>query len=325
MALSAPTRTRLKARIALSRALTAVPPDAVRGVRDAFVSASGMRRRALALPAAVLRHRPLAPLEHFAIPGSAELRLCAVESRLTRLLYWYGDDGYERGETACWRRLCAAADSIVEIGANIGYYAVQGAHAAPAARYVAVEANPESAAVLRRNLMLNGLRQVEVIVAAVVGEVDPPAEGEPASVRLALPDLERYPAPTGAYLSTGTEGITNRPASRTIGVRAIPAGDVLATADLVKLDIEGAEAQVLDAVRPLLAANRPTIVVEVLKNVPRLRRIIADLHAEGYLVLAIGATCLHLVPTEHIRAPGPLPRYGSRDVVLVPVERAADL
>ncbi|MGF7237757.1 MAG: FkbM family methyltransferase [Frankia sp.] len=327
MALSMPTRVRMGARQSLSRVLTVVPVDLVGRIRDTFVSAAGPRRRALTPVAAILRHRPLAPLETFTVPGGTGLRLCAVESRLARLIYWYGDGGYERGETACWRRLCAGATSIVEIGANIGYYTVQGAQAAPRARYVAIEANPESAGVLRRNLALNGLDRVEVIVAAVVGELDVPAErtGDPGWVRLALPDQERYLAPTGAYLRTGTEGITDRPASRTIDVRAVAALDVLATADLVKLDIEGAEGQVLDAVRPVLAANRPTIVVEVLKDVPRLRRLIADLHADGYLVLAIGATSLHLLTADDIRSESALPRFGSRDVVLLPAERASRL
>ncbi len=326
MALSTPTRIRMGARQSLSRALTVVPVDLVGRVRDTFVAADGPRRRALTPVAAVLRHRPLAPLETFAVPGDTGLRLCAVESRLARLLYWYGDAGYEQGETAWWRRLCAGATSIVEIGANIGYYTVQGAQAGPTARYVAIEANPESADVLRRNLALNGLDHVEVIVAAVVGELDSPGPaGRPARVRLALPDQERYLAPTGAYLDTGTEGITDRPASRTIEVPAVAAPDVLATADLVKLDIEGAEGQVLEAVRPALAANRPTIVVEVLRNVPRLRALIAELHSHGYLVLAIGAASLHLLTADEVRSAAPLPRFGSRDVVLLPAERAAQL
>jgi FkbM family methyltransferase len=291
----------------------------VRGVRNRYVAAKRSERTPLAAAAALLRHRPLAPLTEFDLPGNPDLKFAAVESRLARLLYWYGERGYETGETEWWRRLCQGSKSIVEIGANIGYYTVQGASAAPKARYTAVEANPESADIVRRNIALNGLDHVEVITAAVIDDADV------TTVELALPDQERYVAPTGAYLSIGTEGIAGRPASRTITVPAMAAAGLLAEADLIKLDIEGYEARVLAAAQAHLTANRPTIVVEVLKQVPQLRQILRDLVADDYLALAIGETSLHLLTTAQLDSPDPLPRYGSRDVILVPAERAAHL
>lgn len=316
MALPLSTRLRVGARLAFSRSLAYVPSTMVRGVRDRYVSSKRPERTPLAAAAALLRHRPLAPLTEFELPGNPPLKFAAVESRLARLLYWYGERGYETGETEWWRRLCQDSKTIVEIGANIGYYTVQGASAAPGARYTAVEANPESADIVRRNVALNGLGNVEVITAAVIDETGV------ETVELALPDQERYVAPTGAYLSTGTEGIAGRPASRTITVPAISADGLLAEADLVKLDIEGYEARVLAAARAHLKANRPTIVVEVLKQVPQLRQILRDLVADGYLAFAIGETSLHLLTTAQLESPDPLPRYGSRDVILVPAERA---
>lgn len=310
------TRLRMLARLGLTHALTGLPGHAVHRIRDTYVAAEGLPHTALRPVASVLRHRPLTPLTDFDLPGNPQVRLAAVESRLTRLLYWYGERGYEGCETRWWRRLCAGAESIVEVGANIGYYTVQGAVAAPSARYRSVEANPESVAVLRRNLELNGLADVEVVAAAAVGE------GDPRSLRLALPDQERYAAPTGAYLSTGSEGVAARPAGRTVTVPGVAATELLAGADLIKLDIEGYEARVLGSAWDEITRNRPTIVVEVLRKVPRLRELILRLHGEGYLVFAIGADSLHLLTVDDLAREAPLPRYGSRDVVLVPAERA---
>jgi hypothetical protein len=150
-------------------------------------------------------------------------------------------------------------------------------------------------------------------------------EGEASSVELALPDQERYTAPTGAYLHGGAEGIDSRPAGRTVTVPGIPASKLLAEADLIKLDVEGYEARVLASAWEQIRKNRPTIVVEVLRKVPKLREQIVELHADGYLVFAIGEDSLHLLTRDELTRDAPLPRYGSRDVVLVPAERAGRL
>ncbi|WP_390624112.1 FkbM family methyltransferase [Fodinicola feengrottensis] len=258
-------------------------------------------------------------MRDFALPDNPGLRLTAVESRLARLLYWYGESGYEGCETLWWRRLCERATGILELGANIGYYTVQGAAAAPDAKYVAVEANPESADIVRANVRLNALRNVDIVQAAVVGD------DAPETMELSLPDQEQYSAPTGAYLSAGNEGVGNRPSTRAVTVPTVRMSSLVDGVDLLKLDIEGYEAQVLESVRSRIAETRPTIVVEVLKKVPRLRAVISDLHATGYLVFAIGDDSLHLLTADELANPAPLPRYGSRDVVLVPAERAKEL
>jgi FkbM family methyltransferase len=315
MTLSLATRLRVRARIALSRVLTVVPIGVVTAVRDRNIAASGRGQRLWKPFAGALRHRPLTPLTEFALPDNREIRLTVVRSRLTQLLFWYGETGYEGAETHWWRTLCAKADRILEVGANIGYYTVQGAHAAPKTAYTAVEANPEAAAIVSRNVDLNQLSNVRVVQAAVVGD------DAPTSMELALPDQEQYAAPTGAYLSVGTEGIKNRPAGTTVTVPTIPMSELVDGVDLLKLDIEGYEANVLEAVWPWLLEQRPTIVVEVLKEAPRLRKVICELRDAGYEVRAIGDTGLHVITDQELNADVPLPRYGSRDVILIPAER----
>jgi FkbM family methyltransferase len=315
MSLSLATRTRVRARIVLSRVLTVVPIGLIVTVRDRATAASGGGRGVWGMAAKVLRHRPLSPLTDFELPDNREIRLTAVRSRLAQLLFWYGESGYEGAETRWWRTLCAQAHDILEVGANIGYYTVQGSHAAPHATYTTVEANPEAAAIVTRNVELNGLGNVKVIQAAVVGD------DAPSTMELALPDQEQYAAPTGAYLSTGTEGIHDRPAGSTVTVPTVPMSQLVGGVDLLKLDIEGYEANVLESVRTWLLAERPTIVVEVLKEAPRLRAVIRELRDAGYEVRAIGERDLHVITDEELNADAPLPRYGSRDVILIPSEK----
>lgn len=98
------------------------------------------------------------------------------------MLYCYGQEGYEGHEVSWWRHFCRQSHGVLEIGANIGYYTVQGALAAPGIPYTTVVAHPESADVVRRNLELNAIHHVKVIQAAVVGTTDV------TTVELALPD-----------------------------------------------------------------------------------------------------------------------------------------
>jgi FkbM family methyltransferase len=268
----------------------------------------------------VLRHSSIAALGSFTVPGSNPITLAAVDSRLTRMLYWYGADGYEQNEVFWWRRLCEQATGILEIGANIGYYTVHGALAAPNTPYLAVEAHPSTIAILRRNLALNSLDHVNTIHGAVVGT--PVAD----HLDLALPDFEQYEAPTGAFLNSGTEGVGERRAAhRTISVPALGASALVSGVDLIKLDIEGAEYDVLHALKDTILEGRVTVLVEVLRNTPRLRSLLLDLERQGYGFWLVSGTELRRVPGSAIESSDIYTTYGSRDVAVIPDERRASL
>jgi len=241
-----------------------------------------------------------------------------TDSLLVRRLYWYGENGYEGQELQWWRHFCARSKRIVEMGANVGFYTVQAAVAAPTAKIVAVEAHPVSAEVTRQNLALNGIESVTVVEAAVVGDATL------KSVRLLLPDGEQYEAPTGAFV-TGAE-VADRPAGTHVDVPAVFAPELVRGADLLKLDIEGLEADVLEACAAAVAEARPVIFVEVIRSAFRLRALIADWHERlGYVVFAIGTDSLHLVTKAQLSSKELLPRFGTRDVILVPQEKTATI
>lgn len=303
---------------ALSGALALIPNGAVLRYRDVFAKSTGRRRRLLGLLVPILRHRPLSSFELFHPAGDPAVTLAAVDSQLSQLLFWYGDSGYEGTEAEWWRRLCAQATSILELGTNIGHYTVIGALASPDATYTAVEANPAAATIASRNIELNSVSNVLLVNAAVVDE-------DVEEVELALPDMDQYVAPTGAYLAAGAEGVASRSAARRVRVPARTMSSLYSGQGLIKLDIEGYEARVLRSVLPSLLANRPIIVVEVLREAFELRSVILELHRSGYRVEAIGLDGLHPLSTEVLTDDKPLPRFGSRDVLLVPEERAHEL
>lgn len=258
----------------------------------------------------VARHRRI-PEATFQLGGREDVTLSAADSWMTRVLYWHGAAAYEGAEAEYWQRACRRATKVLELGANIGYYSVVGAMANPECEYLAFEPHPVTATVARRNLELNAVANVRVVEAAVVGR---PGHG---SVDLSTPGGDRHGLPAQAVVRDGAEGVLDPVDRETNTVQAVFIGDVIEGADLLKLDIEGQEAVVLEAVFDQLVEQTPTIFVEVrLADVPHLRRVILDLVDGGYLAFAIGARSLHLLSRDELAADAPLPRYGSRDLLL---------
>jgi FkbM family methyltransferase len=130
------------------------------------------------------------------------------------------------------------APRIVDLGANIGLFGAWALGRFPEATIVAVEADPDNAAVHRRTIEANGLdarwRLVEGFAATA-----------PGVVRFA-----------------GGHHATSHAAEREEEWVEVPAVDVLpelAAADLVKIDVEGAEWDLV--ADPRFGQTRPRVVV----------------------------------------------------------------
>ena len=283
------------------RAPATAPPTSPRG-RAHHLLLEALRRGGI--PAGVAT---------FTLADNPELRFVSHDSLVLDQLYWFGEQGWEPRLLPWWRRCCARASAVLELGANVGYFTVQGARAAPRTRYVAVEPHPVSAQVCRANLALNGIRSVELVEAAAV-----PGAGCPA-VELQVP-TGQLATPTVAFLGDATElpAPMRRRVAATVAVPAVDVRSLLVGVDLVKLDVEGQEHALLDAARDHLRAHRPTVFVEVLPRTTRLRRLLVELCRDhGYrchMPVAGGALVrLHEADLLGARL---LERYGGQDVIL---------
>jgi FkbM family methyltransferase len=236
----------------------------------------------------------------------------ATDSMVLDDVFWFGAQGYEGVLAEVWAALCADASSVLEIGANIGFYSVIGAKSCRG-RYTAVEPIPENAAVLRANLRRNRLEHVDVIEGAAI---DASTRRE---VVLNVPDEGRA-APVGAHLLIGSE-VSARSQMRTATVAGFPMRDLAEGRDLIKIDAEGIEHALLSGVMQYLLDNRPSLVVEVLPESTRLAAVLKDLaRAGGYgikIVCGYGSDAVIAVSAEEFTAPL-VARHHSKDVVLVP-------
>jgi FkbM family methyltransferase len=260
----------------------------------------------------VLRYRHISSnVTDFTLPDNPAIRFVRDNSYITRRIYWYGTSGYERSVLAAWTYLCGRATNVLEIGANIGYFTVHGARAAPNTRYTTVEPHPVSAEILRRNVEINGIANVEVIEAAVVGQK------RHSKMQLATPSKDPDGAPAGAHLIAVSE--RSLPVRAVVDVDVVQAADLFRGIDLLKLDVEGSEHDILSSLLPLIYEQRTSILVELLSDVPLLRDLIADMMAEGgYRAFAIGESRLYPIGPDEIRTIRLSRRYGTRDLVLLP-------
>ena len=167
-----------------------------------------------------------------------------------------GEKAREVGLTQELCKLLPRAKCFADVGANVGYYSCIAAGVNPAVSVYAFELDGLNVDRMRRNIELNGSKNIEIVHAAVTdapGEVvyiRPPENNDmPCSTLTIAPQSfdrigareERVPAVTldGFFLSRG------------------------AAPDVVKIDVEGAEFHVLRGMTKLIERHRPTIFVEL--------------------------------------------------------------
>lgn len=248
----------------------------------------------------------------FTLRDNRELMFVNAESLVLHQLYWFGEQGWEPQLLPWWRHFCRRSSAILELGANVGYFTVQGAKAGPHARYIAVEPYPASARVCRANLKLNRVESVELVTAAAVAQTELPA------VELRVP-WDQLATPTVAFIGADTElpERMSRRVTKTVSVSAVDVRSFLSGIDLFKLDVEGQEHALLAASREHLCARKPTVFVEVLPGTARLRQLIADLCRDhGFHCYVPRADSLVRLEIPDILGAPLLDRYGCQDVIL---------
>ena len=141
--------------------------------------------------------------------------------------------------------------TVLDIGAHVGYYTLLLAKCVgPAGRVFSFEPMPRNFARLTENIRLNSLSQVTPLQTAILArsatlEVNAP-EAEPYSGSISL--YEDYGAPRVRALATSldefAEGSFNR-------------------LDFIKLDVEGAETEVLEGGEGTVLRFRPVFLIEL--------------------------------------------------------------
>jgi len=179
-------------------------------------------------------------------------------------------------------RLIRPADFVIDVGANLGYMTLLGAVASgPDGCVLAFEPNPHVAAWLKRNVE-HARRQYEI---AAVELHDGALGAEAGSATLVLPD----PASANDGLAHIAAEHNASTVERMVQVAVAKLDDVIGgqRAGMMKIDVEGHEAQVLEgAARSLHAHRIRHVVFEDHEGTGS--RAMALLRAAGYEIFSIG-------------------------------------
>ena len=154
-------------------------------------------------------------------------------------------------------------DIVVDIGAHMGRYTIPSAKSVGVSgKVIAVEAHPYNFAILQHNLKLNKLTNVSLLNSA--------AYSKKANLKLYLPDEDlgytMHHSVMTNYLSTKYNNEIER---KYIEVEADTLDNLLkssgiTTVNWIKIDVEGAEYEVLKGAGEILSTNKPiSILVEV--------------------------------------------------------------
>jgi FkbM family methyltransferase len=169
--------------------------------------------------------------------------------------------------------LARAGGTLLEVGANIGYFSVLWAAQSAACRVLALEPAWRNLELLHHNLRLNGLTsQVDVL---------PIAAGHRTG-------LMRFDP--GPPAQTGWGGVVTDARAGTLLVAMLPLDELLPgdfVAAVLKIDVEGADTWVLQGCRRLLAERRAGVVFFE-QNLPRLNALGIDPGAAERLLAELG-------------------------------------
>jgi FkbM family methyltransferase len=198
-------------------------------------------------------------------------------SQTGRMLYMTGE--YEQATTRVIQKILAPGQTMIDVGANIGYFSILGARTVgPHGRITAFEPMGRVRQQLVENLRLNGLANVTVREEALAR-----ASGEASF----------YPGPEN---DTGLASL--RPLERSAEVRVKQARlddlwDHQHSIALIKMDVEGAEMSALEGMEQCLRRHEPDLIVEITDEYLRglgssAASLYAFLDGKGYAAYEIG-------------------------------------
>lgn len=174
---------------------------------------------------------------------------------------------YEPAVTAVFRRHLRPGMYVIDIGANVGYFSMlAGAIVGPDGRVDAIEANPKNAKMIEVNRRVNGFTHVRIANVAVGAE-------------MGLLSLR-------THYSNGSTPRLADDVFAPLSVQTVPSmllGQIIDPnhrVDFIKIDVEGAEYNVLFGAEEIIRRDRPFIVSEFS---PHLLSSISNVTANKYL------------------------------------------
>ena len=222
----------------------------------------------------------------FEVPPHGVVWLSAAE---TLGLHWLVYGPFEHAERAYAASVVARGGWAIDVGANIGVFSVTiGQALQESARLIAVEPLEDNLRRLRRHLEQSGIERADLVASAV--------GAQPGRATLWQPDDTAY-----ASLSMDAAGRGSRSVEVDVAtLDGIWSAHGNPPVRFVKVDVEGAEIEVLQGAQGLLGACQPELLIEV-DDPARLQRVEGLVAPLGYRRSQPGG----FEPWNHLFTAGP--------------------
>lgn len=210
------------------------------------------------MPNNIINKIPVVGLICLQLPNSKKLYFKTDGNDcIASTLYWRGIDGFESDTIKLYIRLLMYVDTVFDIGANTGIYALIAAIDNPYRKVYAFEPVPRIFDYLKKNVEINKLHNLYIDSSAVTNY-----DGE---ITLYIPS-------NSGIITTEASTLQGfREASEVISVRALTIDSFVAMndiskVDLIKIDTEATEHRVLEGAKNIIKRDEPIIICEVLKG-----------------------------------------------------------
>lgn len=211
--------------------------------------------------------------------------------------------------------------AFIDVGVNLGQTMLKVAAADPEREYLGFEPNPACADYAQTLITANGFPYA-VVPAGLSVDTD-------------ILQLQIYrnedTDPSASLVEGFREGAIATKPVVTVGLNDLPEGLLPKQVAIVKIDVEGGEAYVIEGIKSLLAEQRPHVLVEILPayntdNTPRLeqqKKIEACLADVNYVMFRIRRHSDETLSTiERIQEIGIHGDLALADYLMVPAEEA---
>lgn len=172
-------------------------------------------------------------------------------------LFWAGlFGGWEKTSLRLWHQLCADSETILDVGANTGVYALLAKTTNPRANVFAFEPVDRVFAKLVTNVELNGYEITCIEKAA--------SNSDGKAIIYDTPSVHTYSVTVNTNRMGAPDAFPVEIQTTTLDTFVNEYG--LSSVDLIKIDVETHEAEVLEGFSAHLRLFRPTMLVEILND-----------------------------------------------------------
>lgn len=243
--------------------------------------------------------KPLTPppyIREAQIEGTPIRMQCDLSKFVQRHIYFFGH--FEKADCANWMKAARYANTIFDVGANVGLYSLLAAHVNPASTIYAFEPTPSIQVELEANLRLNNVTTVQI-------------EGLGVGERTSSGYLQSSAGPSGDndganFVTVAPRGAGDQPISL-VSLDDFCQERGIDQIDLLKMDIEGGEyAALMGATRLLQRKAIRVLFIELLERVaiPQGGHSTVEvkqlLHQYGYQIYKIEGDAAIPVPLDKV-------------------------